>query len=89
MKIHGTLPVQKMDTAHGGAREAGNKRGPEAEQVVLSDTARFIQSLRETVVDHPEDREELVALTRAELDAGSFGSDLDYDRAVDALLSEV
>ena len=89
MKINGTLPVQKMDNAPGSAREMGSKRGPEAEQVVLSDTARFIQSLRETVVDHPEDREELVALTRAELEAGSFGVDADYDRAVDALLSEV
>ncbi|MEC7946593.1 MAG: flagellar biosynthesis anti-sigma factor FlgM [Myxococcota bacterium] len=89
MKIQGALPVHKVDPAQGGVREAGTKRSPEEEQVVLSDTARFIQSLRETVVNHPEDREELIALTRAEIDAGSFGSDADYDRAVDSLLTEV
>jgi anti-sigma28 factor (negative regulator of flagellin synthesis) len=89
MKIQGTLPVHKMDKVQGGAREVANKREQEAEQVVLSDTAQFIQSLRETVVDQPETRDELVAITRAEIDAGSFGIDADYDRAVDAILSEL
>lgn len=89
MKIQGTLPVHKMDKVQGGAREVANKREQEAEQVVLSDTAQFIQSLRETVVDQPETRDELVAITRAEIDAGSFGTDADYDRAVDAILSEL
>jgi hypothetical protein len=89
MKIHGTLPVHKVDKVQGGARELANKRTQDAEQVVLSDTAQFIQSLRETVVDQPEAREELVAITRAELQAGSFGLDADYDRAVDSLLSEL
>jgi hypothetical protein len=89
MKIQGTLPVHKLDKVQGGAREIGNKREQESERVVLSDTAQFIQSLRETVVDQPELRDELVSITRAELDSGSFGSDVDYDRAVDALLSEL
>lgn len=89
MKIHGTLPVHKVDTVQGSAREVGNKRGEEAERVVLSDTAQFIQSLRETIVEQPEFREEIVALTRAEIDAGSFGTDADYESAVDAILSEL
>ncbi len=89
MKIHGTLPVHKVDKVQGGARELEGKRSQESEQVVLSETAQFIQSLRETVVTEPEAREELVAITRSELDAGFSGQDVDYDRAVDALLSEL
>ena len=89
MKIQGTLPVHQVDKAHSGARETESSRGSESEQVVLSETAQFIQSLRETVVNQPEARDELIALTRAEIGAGSVGSDVDYDRAVDALLSEL
>lgn len=89
MKIHGTLPVHKVDKPQGGARELESKRSQDSEQVVLSETAQFIQSLRETVVTEPEAREDLVAITRSELDAGFSGQDADYERAVDALLSEL
>lgn len=89
MKIHGSLPVHKVDKAQSGARELESKRSQGSEQVVLSETAQFIQSLRETVVTEPEAREELVAITRSELDTGFAGQDADYDRAVDALLSEL
>ena len=41
------------------------------------------------MVDQPEARDELVSLARADLESGALGSDADYDRAVDALLSEV
>jgi hypothetical protein len=89
MKIHGTLPVHNVDKTQGGAREPENARGEESEQVVLSDTAQFIQSLRETIINEPEARDGLIALTRADVNAGAVGSDADYDRAVDALLSEL
>lgn len=89
MKIHSTLPSQMVGKAQGGARDAQGPKGADAERVVLSDTAMFIQSLRETVVDIPEVREELVEITRADLDSGAIGSEADYDRAVDALFPEL
>lgn len=78
-----------MDKVQSGAREVSSKRGQEAEQVFLSDTAQFIQSLRETLVADPAPRADLVASARAEISAGTFGADVDFDRAVDALLSEL
>jgi hypothetical protein len=89
MKIYSTLPSHTVGKVQGGARDAQGPKGADAERVVLSDTAMFIQSLRETVVDIPEVREELVEITRADLDAGLVGSEEDYDRAVDALVPEL
>lgn len=89
MKVQGTVLVQAVGKGPAPVSGASGKREAEAERVVLSDTARFIQSLRETVVDQPEARDELVAMTRAELESGAFGSEEDLDRAVDALLVEL
>ena len=89
MKIQGTVLVQALNKGTTPAADASGKRGEDVERVFLSDTAQFIQSLRETMIDQPEARDELVALARADLESGALGSDADYDRAVDALLSEV
>ena len=89
MKIQGTVLVQALGKSSAPASEAASRREADAERVVLSETAQFIQSLRETVVDQPELRDELVAISRADLDSGVLGSEQDFDRAVDALLAEL
>ena len=89
MKVQSTVLVQAVGKGSASGNVAAGKREAEAERVVLSDTAQFIQSLRETVVDQPESREDLIAITRAELESGALGSEEDLDRAVDALLVEL
>jgi hypothetical protein len=89
MKIQSSLPVPALDKVQGGAREASARKEADAERVVLSDTAQFIQSLRETVVDMPEARAEMIEAARSDLEAGILGNEADFDRAVDALLTEL
>ena len=89
MKIQGSLPIAAVEKSGAQARDASVRREVEEERVVLSETARFIQSLRENMVDEAETREALVSVVRSEIEAGSFGSDEDYERAVDSLLPEL
>jgi hypothetical protein len=89
MKIHSSLPVPALDKVQGGAREVSARKDADAERVVLSDTAQFIQSLRETIIDAPEARLQLVERARSDLEAGILGNEADFDRAVDSLLTEL
>lgn len=89
MKIQSSLPVTAPDKVQGGAREPSGRKETDAERVVLSDTAKFIQSLRETVASMPEARAEMVEAARSDLEAGILGNEADFDRAVDALLTEL
>jgi hypothetical protein len=88
MKVHSQLPVVKVDRAAAPVRVARAASGSvEGERVVLSDTALFIRSLRETLVRLESQRDDVIETARADVLAGRVGSGDELDAAADALLA--
>jgi len=88
MKIQLTLPVHQVDgiRAVGAGAQPPAKKTP-SDQVRLSDTARFIQGLRDSADSTPDVREDAVATARADLAAGRLGGEQDVEAALDGLLA--
>ena len=59
------------------------------DQISLSSDARFLNELRQATEEIPEVRMDVVEQTRAELAAGTIGTEQDLERAIDALLMEL
>ena len=57
--------------------------------VNLSNSASFVQGLRDVSQEIPEIRVEEVEQAKADIESGTLGSDKDYDQAVTALLLEL
>ena len=88
MKVHSQLPVVKVDRAAAPQRAARASSAPaEGERVVLSDTALFIRSLRESLVSQEVHRDDIVEAARADVIAGRLGTADELDAAADALLA--
>lgn len=93
MKINGPSNLQSV---YGVSRTARRPQSREAQgsgpaaQVAVSSDASWISALREEArsMDGAV-RADVVAETRAQLDAGTLDSDVDMDRVLDSLLSEL
>ena len=59
------------------------------DQVSLSSDASFLGELRAATAELSDVRTDVVEQTRAELASGSFGSEADLERTIDALLMEL
>ena len=94
MKINGPPSFHSLervgraetDRAAGGVVDG---RQEEVEAVVLSDTARYIESLRDTASGMNAVRMGEVARARADIASGALDNEAEYQAAADAFLAAV
>ena len=95
MKIQNQYKVAQSDSVSKNSRKKTGQRaaGSQSEastQVELSESAGFVQGLREMAegVDPQEVRLDVVEASREDLRKGLLGSEQDYEQTINALLTE-
>ena len=96
MKINHPIKVSPSTSSISASKsKAGQLSSPETSRksgksgVNLSNSANFIQSLKDASQEFTSIRQELVDEARADIESGSLGSEQDYEQAITALLMEL
>ena len=96
MKINQPVNISPTSTSIGASKgksaqlnssEVSKKPGKPG--LKLSNSANFIQSLKDATADFTSIRQEMVDEAKADIESGRLGTDADYDQTITALLMEL
>ena len=91
IKISTTTSSVSKSSSKSGVKSPskGASSGASAKGVSLSNSANFVQSMREASEQIPEIRSDIVEQAKADIESGNLGNEKDYEQAVTALLMEL
>ena len=96
MKINHPVDISPTSTSLSASKgKSGQLSSPETSRksgrsgVNLSDSANFIQSLKDASQDFTSIRQELVDEAKADIESGKLGTEKDFEQTITALLMEL
>ena len=96
MKINQPVNISPTSTSIGASKGKANQsdalttsKKNSRSGVNLSDSAHFIQKLKDASQDFTSIRQELVDEAKADIESGGLGTEKDYEQTITALLMEL